>query len=62
MIDLPFRSELAPYADRLAEARSRQAQRCPACGSERIQPLFLDDTDTWDCAELDCLAMFVVQP
>lgn len=30
--------------------------KCPACGSERVQPLFWLDADTWDCA--DCCAIF----
>lgn len=32
--------------------------RCPACGSENIAPLFIDDRDAWDCAERNCHAMW----
>lgn len=37
--------------------RRRYPVVCPSCGSSRIQPTFLSD-DEWDCAELNCLAVW----
>lgn len=61
-----FRSEVgavcvliadAEYAELVERVRAATPTHCPACRSERILPLFLDEQDrSYDC--LDCLAIF----
>lgn len=45
------------YAALQKRVRAAQPTRCPACGSSRIAPLFLDEQDcSWDCE--NCGAVF----